>query len=99
MNQAPNNQGQNPTLRDVVNHIKENGVPSTEEMRDVVNHERNKRAREAFMQDVQTSLDQYRILFGKFKSNTASAEEIARMTVVSDHLLDLLQKQSQFADQ
>ena len=84
---TPENNGG--VLKDIVEKINVEGIPSTGEMRAVVEQQRQEDFSSNLKQDIQNNLTEYTMLFEKFKSGSASGEEMKRMGEVMSHLEEL----------
>ncbi|MBP6888434.1 MAG: hypothetical protein KBC21_01905 [Candidatus Pacebacteria bacterium] len=85
MNRNMGNMGRGDVLEHVANEIQEKGLPSVDKMRTVVGDREN----EILLSKLANKIAEYKILFDKFKSRTATDEELLKMTVLSDELQTL----------
>ncbi len=76
-------------LREVADHINNEGLPNNESMRaDIEMNDRN-----LLQQTIEKKLNEYTVLFNKFKAGEdLTNEEVTSMTELSDELHQLAQK-------
>jgi hypothetical protein len=69
-------------LGEVVGHIKKEGLPSKDEMEAQLDEARGGEQE----QNINLKLAEYKNLFNKFKEGSVNADELSRMTKLSDEL-------------